>query len=80
MLPRNIHQFVQEALEDSPVVLINGARQTGKSTLVQMLRPDGRYLTLDDPAVLAAVQADPFGFIASQGGLSGLYRRTDHRL
>lgn len=50
------------------MVLINGARQTGKSTLVQMLRPDGRYLTLDDPAVLAAVQADPFGFIASQGG------------
>lgn len=68
MLPRFIQNFAQEALTDSPVVLINGARQTGKSTLAQMLRPERRYLTLDDPAVLAAVQADPFGFIASQSG------------
>ncbi|MFY9179410.1 MAG: ATP-binding protein [Venatoribacter sp.] len=66
MLIRNIHDFALEALGDSPVVLINGARQTGKSTLAQMLRPDRRYLTLDDPVVLAAAQADPFGFIAGQ--------------
>lgn len=69
MLPRNIKKHAQEALQDSPVVLINGARQTGKSTLAQTLRPDRRYLTLDDPAVLAAAQADPFGFISSQQGL-----------
>lgn len=68
MLQRNIHEYALDALADSPVVLINGARQTGKSTLAQMLRPEGRYLTLDDPAVLAAVQADPFGFIANQEG------------
>lgn len=68
MLPRQIRDFALDALSDSPVVLINGARQTGKSTLVQILRPDIRYLTLDDPAVLAAARADPFGFI---GGLDG---------
>lgn len=68
MLLRNIYPLALEALADSPVVLINGARQTGKSTLAQMLRPERRYLTLDDPAVLAAAQADPFGFIASQEG------------
>lgn len=45
--------------------LFNGARQTGKSTLVQALQPGIRYLTLDDPAVLAAAKADPFGFIAT---------------
>lgn len=66
MLLRSIHDFALQALEDSPVVLINGARQTGKSTLAQMLRPNRQYLTLDDPAVLAAAQADPFGFINSQ--------------
>lgn len=66
MLPRNITKNALEALDDSPVVLINGARQTGKSTLVQILRPGMRYLTLDDPVVLAAAQADPFGFISSQ--------------
>lgn len=68
MYPRNIHTFASEALADSPVVLINGARQTGKSTLAQSLQPDGRYLTLDDPAVLAAAHADPFGFIAGLDG------------
>src|SRR5690606_1055962 len=36
---------------------------TGKSTLSKELQPNRRYLTLDDPAVLAAVQSDPFGFI-----------------
>ena len=54
-----------EALSDTPVVLLNGARQTGKSTLVQALGPSRRYLTLDDPVVLAAAKADPFGFIAA---------------
>ncbi len=68
MLPRTIRNFALEALEDSPVTLINGARQTGKSTLAQMLRPNRNYLTLDDPAVLAAALADPFGFIAGQTG------------
>ncbi|WP_275260822.1 hypothetical protein [Azotobacter chroococcum] len=37
MYPRRIRQFLLEALEDSPVVLVNGARQTGKSTLIQDL-------------------------------------------
>jgi predicted AAA+ superfamily ATPase len=36
------------------IVLINGARQTGKSTLVRTLEQDVRYFTFDDPAVLAA--------------------------
>jgi predicted AAA+ superfamily ATPase len=68
MYPRAIHQAALDALSDAPVVLINGARQVGKSTLARNLRADARYLTLDDPAVLAAAQADPFGFIA---GLKG---------
>lgn len=65
MIERAIKNRVLEAFTDSPVVLINGARQTGKSTLVQALQPGRRYLTLDDPAVLAAAKSDPFGFIDS---------------
>ncbi len=64
MYPRSIQPTLAEALKDTPVVLLNGARQTGKSTLVQALRPGFRYLTLDDPVVLAAVKSDPFGSIA----------------
>jgi predicted AAA+ superfamily ATPase len=57
-------------LADRPVVLLNGARQVGKSTLVQSLT-DGdqaQYLTLDDATVLAAASGDPAGFVA---GLQG---------
>ena len=70
MFPRHIEPLLSDALADTPVVLLNGARQTGKSTLVQGLaeRLGRRYLTLDDRVVLAAAKADPAGFIA---GLSG---------
>ena len=59
-----------EALLDTPVVLLNGARQTGKSTLALQLAKErrARYLTLDDPAILAAAAADPVGFLAGQSG------------
>lgn len=55
-----------EALSDTPAVLVNGARQTGKSTLVQSseLGPARQYLTFDDPGVLGAAKHDPNGFIA----------------
>ena len=68
MLQRHITARLREALSDTPVVLLHGARQTGKSTLVQRLarsKPTrGRYLTLDDAGVLAAASSDPVGFVA----------------
>lgn len=68
MYPRHILPLLVEALADTPMVLLNGARQTGKSTLAQTLATQGgrRYLTLDDRVVLAAAKQDPAGFI---GGL-----------
>ena len=59
MLSRHIEPLLTEALEDTPVVLLNGARQTGKSTLAQAVaRAQGRrYLTLDDRVTLAAARA-----------------------
>ena len=35
MIRRNIQDSIQHALADTPVVLLNGARQTGKTTLAQ---------------------------------------------
>ena len=55
-----------DALEDTPVVYLQGARQSGKSTLVQEIarrHHPARYTTLDRGAVLAAAQNDPEGFI-----------------
>lgn len=70
MLERHIEPLLQDALSDTPVVLLNGARQTGKSTLAQMLaaRDGRRYLTFDDRVVLAAAKNDPAGFIAGLAG------------
>lgn len=70
MFPRHIQPRLTDALTDTPVVLLNGARQTGKSTLVQTLAASAgrRFLTLDDRVVLAAAKNDPAGFIS---GLSG---------
>ena len=70
MFPRHVEPLLAEALADTPVVLLNGARQTGKSTLVQALaaRDGRRYLTLDDRVVLAAARNDPTGFIAALSG------------
>jgi predicted AAA+ superfamily ATPase len=69
MLRRNLSPALLDALSDTPVVLLNGARQVGKSTLVQSLETSpSRYLTLDDATVLAAASRDPAGFLAGFEG------------
>ena len=65
LVPRHAHRLVTEALADTPIVVIQGARQVGKSTLAgQVLagRPS-RLVTLDDPGTLAAAEADPVTFV-----------------
>jgi hypothetical protein len=67
MLHRHLTDPLLEALADTPAVLVNGARQTGKSTLVQspeVAGQDRQYLTFDDPGILAAARRDPNGFVA----------------
>ena len=70
MIQRNIQASVQRAMSDTPVVLLNGARQTGKTTLAQELAagPGARYFTLDDAATLALATSDPSGFIRNLTG------------
>lgn len=66
MHPRFIRPAVENALADTPVVLLHGPRQAGKTTLAQEIgRQRGmRYVTLDDASVLSAAQSDADGFIA----------------
>lgn len=68
MYRRIITQPLKAALDDSPVVLINGARQTGKTTLVQALEEERVYLTFDDASILSAAKDDPAGFLAGFTG------------
>ncbi|MFP3013107.1 MAG: ATP-binding protein [Rickettsia sp.] len=66
MIKRHITSFVKQSLKDFSAVLIIGARQVGKSTVVKQLYDEGifkSYITLDDISQLEAVTNDPHGFI-----------------
>jgi predicted AAA+ superfamily ATPase len=69
MYIRNIEAELYSALADTPVALLNGARQTGKSTLVQAFAKASSvpYVTLDDATQLAAARSDAQGFLAGLG-------------
>jgi predicted AAA+ superfamily ATPase len=56
---------VGELLASFRIVLLGGARQTGKTTLVRDLLPlpSGAWFSFDDPAVLARAIDDPVGFV-----------------
>ena len=66
--PRHSRARLEEAASDSPVVLIHGPRQCGKTTLARGLGAgDGSgdsYFSLDDAVTLEAANSDPMGFIA----------------
>ena len=65
-LPRLLARPVADALRVMPAVVVTGARQTGKSTLVRELAPvDARlYLTLDDLDVMEQAAAAPADLVA----------------
>lgn len=64
-LPRHLTSEMRDALASARVVNLVGPRQVGKTTLVRDLFEEGRFLTLDDAAVLAAMDADPEGQLMS---------------
>ncbi|MBM3338141.1 MAG: AAA family ATPase, partial [Betaproteobacteria bacterium] len=66
LFPRLVEPRIAEAMADTPVVLLAGPRQAGKTTLVrQMSSQGGRYLTLDDELTLLAAREDPVGLVRS---------------
>lgn len=79
LYPRYAELRLAEALEESPVVLIQGPRQCGKTTLAQIVGsprgltaganlPAGEgayaYVTFDDDIARRGAETDPMGFIA----------------
>ncbi len=71
MIPRHLTSRVLAALKDTPVILLVGPRQSGKTTLARSLPRrvfPARYLSMDDPGVLAAARADPVAFLTDLQG------------
>lgn len=67
LYPRRIEPRIADALQDTPVVLLAGPRQAGKTTLVRQIagRQRLRYLTMDDELTLLSAREDPVGMIRS---------------
>jgi uncharacterized protein len=67
LIPRNLKTGIITAAQDTPVIMINGSRQTGKSTLMQGLYPSNQpaYVTLDDMHTLGLARSGPQAFIDS---------------
>lgn len=73
---RRLQRRLNEALADTPIVLLNGARQTGKTTLALNLGEAGGAVaaasySFDDTATLGAAQSDAAGFLAGALAAAG---------
>ncbi|HEX7327166.1 MAG TPA: ATP-binding protein [Casimicrobiaceae bacterium] len=70
-LPRLVETALAERLRVMPAVVITGARQAGKSTLVATLAPGKRrYASLDDLDVLDAARRDPEALVGGRGAVT----------
>src|SRR5262245_20961677 len=81
MYPRGMATAVHDALSDSPVTLLVGARQTGKTTLARGLvgsEYPATYYTFDDTTLLAAARSDPAGFVAGFGASPVILDEVQH--
>jgi len=63
-IPRTLEAYVKKAARRMPVLLVTGARQVGKTTLLRHAAARGRaYVTLDDPLILQLARNDPALFV-----------------
>ncbi len=70
-LPRLVSGALADRLAVMPAVVVTGARQTGKSTLVeQLVQGERLYRTLDDFDVLDAARRDPEALVGGHGPIT----------
>ncbi len=63
-IARTATKLLQRRAEQRPCVLVTGARQVGKTSLVRRAFPDHTYVTLDLPSDAALADEDPPTFLA----------------
>jgi len=63
-IKRDISLKIQELVSQRPAVLLTGARQTGKTSLLQHLFPQADYVTFDWPANANEAENNPVEFLS----------------
>jgi len=77
LFPRFVTDQLTAALKDTPVVMVNGPRQCGKTTMVRAFASKKRtYVTLDDDTVLESVRNDPSGLPRVEQGVRSVELRA----
>lgn len=61
-ISRTLEPALLRAVRQRPVVVVTGARQVGKTTLVRRLLPKHRYVSLDLPSEAEQAERDPAQF------------------
>jgi uncharacterized protein len=64
MIKRLLSERILAQLATFPALIVTGARQTGKTTLLKHLLPNFTYVTLDLPSVANLAESDPESFFA----------------
>ncbi|MDI6746157.1 MAG: ATP-binding protein [Rhodocyclaceae bacterium] len=68
MITRDISAELRRSAAEYPVVTLLGPRQSGKTTLARMTFPEKPWVSLEDPDVRMAAEADPRGFLGELAG------------
>jgi predicted AAA+ superfamily ATPase len=62
-IQRELAPKIVEALDKFPIVAVMGPRQSGKTTLCQMLKPEFTYVNLEELSLRNFAKSDPKGFL-----------------
>ncbi len=67
IIPRQLSTHIEALGQYFPIISLTGPRQAGKTTLLQHLFGDYRYVSFEDPEYRERYEADPRGFLAQYG-------------
>jgi len=62
-IPRDIEPRLHRSARTRPVVVLTGARQTGKTSTLLRLFPNHRYVSLDLPTEAEQAEKEPHNFL-----------------
>jgi len=66
-IKRQISDYIQGLTRHYPVVILTGARQTGKTTLLKSIFSDYQYVSLDLPSIAEQAETNPQRFLQQHG-------------